>query len=85
MERSKLICFQFTQNTEHLKRKQGHLLMATRSTGQIRKLIFLSQVLENISTQTISYTSALLYCCVSPFAFEKTQSIGPFPGVATLP
>lgn len=76
--------FESIQYTEHLKYKQGHLLRGTHSTFQIRKPIFLSGVLGNVFTQTISYSSASLHCCVSAFAL-KSQTIGPIPDAVTLP
>lgn len=73
LKSSKLICFKSIQYTEHLKHKQGHLLRATHSTFQIRKLIFSSGALGNVFTQTISYSSASLRCCVSVFALKKSD------------
>lgn len=71
------------QYAEHLKHKQGHLLRATHSTYQIRKLIFLSGVLGNVSLK--QFHTPLPFCIVvSPFALKKV-SIGLIPDVVTSP
>lgn len=63
-----LICFKSTQHGEHLKHKQGHMLKATRSTRQIRKLIFF---LSGVLGECFHTNNFILLCLgrvVSPLA-----------------
>lgn len=76
---SKLICFKSTQHAEHLKHKQGHLLKATHSTRQIKKLIFFLSGVLGECFRTNNFIRLCLGCfvvCFSP-CVRKYQNIVP--------